>query len=128
MIRSYQLQKPRVPKRKTYGLSYFKGINTTVAEEVLPFNYSPKSYNFCFGKRVLDPGYGVEAAYVVTANGRWQIKRRGINVKFLKFYHYTMHNLTQRLEKLVAYASDGQLYDMTVNELSCVDICHDGSS
>ena len=117
MIRSYQLQKPRVPKRKTYGLSYFKGINTTVAEEVLPFNYSPKSYNFCFGKRALDPGYGVEAAYVVTANGRWQIKRRGINVKFLKFYHYTMHNLTQRLEKLVAYVSDGQLYDMTVNEL-----------
>ena len=117
MIRSYQMQDQRVPKRKKYALSYFKGINTTVAEEVLPFSYSPKSYNFCFGKGVLDPGYGVEAAYVVTEDGRWQIKRRGITVKFLKFFHYTMHNLTQRLEKLVAYASDGQLYDMTLNEL-----------
>lgn len=117
MIRSYKLQEQRVPKRKKYALSRFKGINTTVAEEVLPFAYSPKSYNFCFGKGVLDPGYGVEAGYVVTSEGRWQIKRRGINVKFLKFFHYTMHNLTERLEKLVAYASDGQLYDMTLSEL-----------
>ena len=117
MIRSYQTEKPRVPKRKKYDLSYFKGINVAVAEEVLPFRYSPKSYNFCFGKGVLDPGYGVQAGYITTADGSWQIKRRGINVKFLKFFHYTMHHLTERLEKLVAYGNDGVLYDMTVNQL-----------
>lgn len=117
MIRSYRTEKARVPKRRKYELSHFKGINTQAAEEVLPLNYSPKSYNFCFGKGVLDPGYGAEKGYITTSEGRWEIKRRGINVKFLKFFHYTMHYLTQRLEKLVGYGNDGQLYDMTVNEL-----------
>ena len=117
MIKTYHTEKPRVPKRRTYNLSYFKGLNTTVAEENLPFSYSPKSYNFCFGKSVLDAGYGVEKGYVTVNGTQWEIKRRGITVKFLKFYHYTMHNLTQRLEKLVGYADDGKLYDMTINEL-----------
>ncbi len=115
MIRTYENEKPLVPKRKTYDLSSFKGINTTVAEELLPFNYSPKSYNFCFGKGVLDPGYGVENAYLKIGNVTRQIKRRGITVKFVRFFRYTMHNLTQRLDRLVGLGDDGKLYDMALN-------------
>ena len=117
MIRTYERGKVPAPNRRKYTLSLFKGINTTAAEEILPLNYSPKSYNFCFGKGVLDPGYGVEDAYIKAEGGTWQIKRRGISVTFLKFFRYTMHDLTQRFEKLVAYADDGKLYEMTVNEL-----------
>lgn len=117
MIRTYQTQTALSPKRKKYRLSTFKGVNTTVAEEILPLNYSPKSYNFNFGKGVLDTGYGVEAAYIRTGEGSWQIKRRGISVKFLSFYRYTIHNLSATVEKLVAYGDDGKLYDFTLNEM-----------
>lgn len=117
MIRTYQTEKALTPKRKKYLLSTFKGVNTTVAEEILPLSYSPKSYNFIFGKGVLDTGYGVDAAYVRTGEGSWQIKRRGISVKFLRFYRYTIHNLSVTVEKLVAYGDDGKLYDFTLNEL-----------
>ena len=117
MIRTYQTQTALSPKRKKYRLSTFKGVNTTVAEEILPLNYSPKSYNFNFGKGVLDTGYGVDAAYIRTGEGSWQIKRRGISVKFLSFYRYTIHNLSATVEKLVAYGDDGKLYDFTLNEM-----------
>ena len=117
MIRSYAMGSAPVPKRKKYVLSTFKGVNTTAAEEILPLNYSPKSYNFRFEKGILSPGYGVEAGYIKTSEGQWEIKRRGISVKFLKFFRYTIHNLNARVEKLVAYGDDGKLYDFTLNEL-----------
>ena len=117
MIRSYHTEKVNAPKRKKYVLSTFKGVDLRAAEEILPLNYSPKSYNFRFEKGVLEPGYGVEAGYIKTSGGSWEIKRRGINVKFLKFFRYTLHNLGTRYDKLVAYADDGKLYEMTMSEL-----------
>ena len=117
MIRSYQTGTVVSPKRNKYILSTFKGVDRTAAEEILPLNYSPKSYNFRFGKGVLDTGFGVEAGYITTDQGRWEIKRRGISVKFLKFFQYTMHYQSTKYDKLVAYADDGKLYEMTLSEL-----------
>ena len=117
MIKSYETQKPTAPTRKRVAVSLFKGLNTAVDEEVLPFSYSPKTYNYSFGKGTLDVGYGVQAAYINVNGSRWQIKKRGITVKFLKFFHYTMHHLASRAEKLVGYADDGKLYAMTISSL-----------
>ena len=117
MIRSYKEEQVPRPKRKKYQLSHFKGVNAAVAEENLPFTYSPKSYNFCFGKGVLETGYGVKAGYISKDGVDWEIRKRGISVKFLKFFRYTMHNQEYRLEKVTAYGDDGKLYDMTFNQL-----------
>ena len=117
MIRSYNAGALSVPKRRKYQLSSFSGVNTSVAEELLPFRYSPKSYNFSFEKGVLSPGIGVSKGYVKIGESTWEIKKRAVTAKFLKFYRYTMHNANSRLEKLVAYGDDGNLYDFTLSEL-----------
>ena len=116
MIKTYITEKMSAPKRKRYKLSHFKGLNTTVAEENLPFRYSPKTYNFSFEKGVLAPGPGIEKGYVTVNGNRREIKKRNVTAKFLKFFRYTMHNLTDRLEKMVVYGDDGALYDITLNE------------
>ena len=117
MIRAYKTEALSAPKRKKYVLSSFSGVNTTVAEELLPFRYSPKSYNFSFEKGVLSSGVGVSKGYVTVGNDRWEIKKRGVTAKFLKFYRYSMHNQGTCVEKLVAYGDDGKLYDFTLSEL-----------
>ena len=117
MIKDFKEQPLRRPQRKKYQLSHFKGVNTGVAEENLPFSYSPKSYNFCFGKGVLESGYGLGKGYIRKDGIDWEIKKRGITVKFLKFFHYTMHNQEYRLEKVAAYADDGKIYDMSFSQL-----------
>lgn len=115
MIRSYRTTQVTPPKRRRYELSRFEGVNTTVAEEKLPLRYSPKSYNFSLGKGVLAPGVGVGKGYIRKNGTSYQIKKRSTTPRFLKFYRYTMHNLTERSEKLVAYGADGGLYDYTLN-------------
>lgn len=115
MIRSYQVTRMTPPKRRRYELSRFEGVNTSVAEENLPLRFSPKTYNFSLGKGVLAPGIGVVEGYVSKNGTRYQIKKRSTTPRFLKFYRYTMHNLTERSEKLVAYGADGALYDYTLS-------------
>lgn len=117
MIRTYRTEGLSAPQRRRYKLSNFKGVNTAVAEELLPFSYSPKSYNFNFDKGVLESGFGVGKGYIRVGDSSWEIKKRGISVKFLSFYRYAMHATTSRVEKLVAYGSDGRLYDLTLSEL-----------
>ena len=117
MIRMYNASGLSAPKRKKYKLSNFKGLNTAVAEEVLPFDYSPKTYNFSCEKGVLEPGFGISAGYVKVGAESWEIKKRSVTAKFLKFFRYAMHYQTDRVEKLVAYGDDGVLYDFTLSEL-----------
>ncbi|HCU56590.1 MAG TPA: hypothetical protein DIC18_04605 [Clostridiales bacterium] len=117
MIRNYTTETLSKPNRMRYKLSEFNGVNTLVAEELLPFRYSPKSYNFSFEKGVLSSGVGVSKGYVKMDGQSWEIKKRGISVKFLRFYRYTMHTSDSCLEKVVAYGDDGKLYDVTLNRL-----------
>ena len=116
MIRSYRTEGLTAPKRKRYRLSEFQGVNLTVAEENLPVRYSPKSYNFSLGKGVLAPGIGIGKGYIRKNGTSFQIKKRSDHPRFLKFFRYTMHHLTQRMEKLVAYGSNGVLYDYTLSD------------
>ncbi|MBQ7712190.1 MAG: hypothetical protein IJT69_00065 [Clostridia bacterium] len=115
MIRSYRTTRVTPPRRRRYVLSRFEGVNTTVAEEKLPLRFSPKSYNFSLGKGVLAPGIGVAAGYIRKNGTSHQIKKRSTTPRFVKFYRYTMHNLTNRTEKLVGYGADGALYDYTLS-------------
>ena len=115
MIRSYTTTRVTPPKRRRYELSRFEGINTTVAEEHLPLRFSPKSYNFSFGKGVLEAGVGISDGYIRKNGTSHRIKKRTTTPRLLKFYRYTMHDSTERVEKLVAYGADGGLYDYTLS-------------
>ncbi len=46
------------PTRKRLAVSSFEGINRSVHESLLPFKYSPLSYNFRFGNGALTGGGG----------------------------------------------------------------------
>lgn len=48
------------PKRKTINISVFEGIHSNITESVLPFKYSPMTYNFRFDKGGLVTGMGFE--------------------------------------------------------------------
>lgn len=115
MIRSYHITRVTAPKRRRYELSRFEGVDTTVAEEKLPLRFSPKSYNFSLGKGVLASGVGVGNGYIRKNGTSHLIKKRSTTPRFLRFFRYTMHNLDQRSEKLVAYGADGGLYDYTLS-------------
>ena len=114
MIRKYVNSTLPSPSRKRFKISLFKGVDTRVAEEELPFSYSPKSYNFAFEKGVLETGTGVSAAMTSVSGTNWQIQKPS-GVLFNELYSYTMHSGQYRLDRLVAYASDGKLYDMRMN-------------
>ena len=118
MIRKYLNSTLPSPARKRFVLSSFKGVDTRVAEEKLPFSYAPKSYNFAFEKGVLETGTGMSAA-VMKVNGRdWEIQKAAGSGKFLRFFSYTMHSGQYRQDRLVAYADDGKLYDLRFNALT----------
>ena len=103
------------PTRRILKLSNFLGMNTTVAEENLPFNYSPKTYNFILEKGVPETGVGVSTAVAKIGAVDWEIKKRLVNVKFLNMFSYRTHYLTYDIDRLVAYGEDGHLYETAVN-------------
>lgn len=49
--------KPKTRSRLV--ISTFEGINTTIAEELVPFKYSPMSYNYKMSGGILQHGYGL---------------------------------------------------------------------
>ena len=103
------------PTRKKLKLSEFLGMNTAVAEENLPFNYSPKTYNFTLEKGVPETGVGVSTAVAKIGETDWEIKKRLLNVVFLKMFYYRTHYQTYTLDRLVAYGEDGHLYETAIN-------------
>jgi len=115
MIRKYGSMALTAPVRKKLKLSEFLGVNTTVAEENLPFHYSPKSYNFSLGKGVLDTGVGVSKIISKIGDVNWEIKKRSITAKFLKMFFYRTHSSGSTLDRLVAYGDDGHLYETALN-------------
>ena len=115
MIRKYGSSPLQAPTRKRLKLSTFRGVDTTVAEEDLPFDHSPKSYNFTLGKGVLESGVGVSTAVSKIGNVDWEIKKRSLNVAFLKMYHYRTHSLGDTLDRVVAYGENGHLYETSLN-------------
>lgn len=48
--------------RSRIVISTFEGINTTLAEELVPFKYSPKSYNYRMSGGILQHGLGLVKA------------------------------------------------------------------
>ena len=115
MIRRYSGSGTRKPTRRKLKLSNFLGMNTTVAEDNLPFNYSPKTYNFTLEKGVPETGVGVSTAVAKIGAVDWEIKKRLLNVKFLKMFYYRTHYQTYALDRLLAYGEDGHLYETAVN-------------
>ena len=116
MIRRVKNAGLTAPNRKKYKISNFRGVNTTVAEEVMPFGYSPKSYNYAFNRGTLEPGVGMSLGYIDINGTRRAIKKRTVNARFKKFFRYTIHSNTTVIEKLVAYGDDGKLYDICLND------------
>ena len=115
MIRRYAREGARKPTRRKLKLSNFLGLNSTVAEENLPFNYSPKTYNFTLEKGVPETGIGVSTAVAKIGAVDWEIKKRLLNVTFLKMFYYRTHYQTYALDRLVAYGEDGHLYETAIN-------------
>ena len=114
MIRRFINSTLSSPARKRFKLSSFKGVDTRVAEEELPFSYSPKSYNFAFEKGVLETGTGLSLAAEKIDGRTWHI-RKPDGVRFLRLFSYTMHAAQYRTDRLIAYADDGMLYDLRLN-------------
>ncbi len=114
MIRKFFSEVLPSPARKRFRISSFKGISTTAAEENMPFNYSPKTYNFAFDKGVLETGTGMSTAVAKIGGNDWSFVKH-VTSPFKELYLYTMHSGEYRFDRVVAYAEDGKLYDLRLN-------------
>ncbi len=102
--------------RRTVNLNAFAGINAETAENLLPLNYSPLSYNFTFKKGALQSEMGIGEATVTSltsSNSRHALAQLpdGKSPKTLHVYRKYDFTNQIRADKLIVRTSDNNYYE-----------------
>ncbi len=91
---------------------FSNGINTNVAENILPLNYAVNAYNYDFNSGALTPGLGLKELVVDNGTTTKTMFMPEIGVSIRKFWHFRRYDnsLSQFSPILIVYGDNGKMY------------------
>ena len=91
---------------------FSKGINTNIAENILPLNYAVNAFNYDFNSGALTPGLGLKELEIYNGSTTKNMFMPEVGVSIKKFWHFRRydHSLNQFSPLLMVYTDNEKIF------------------